>query len=99
MKFDKNYFEANLIVGTQIKLGKNYADEHGFEDGEIIELVDGDFEYDNGLYTTNKTAPAIWNPDADEFDSIYHLFGNDFENWMDCEILTNNQPLDNGTID
>lgn len=83
-----------LIVGATIKIGKQYADEcGGFQAGQIITLVQGYFERYNGLYDTTETAPSIWNEKAKEFDSIYHLFGNNLENWYDCEIVKSN---DNG---
>ena len=79
--------ELKLEVGTKIKIGEKYANEHGFEPNEIIELVKGYFDEDNGLYCYTSTAPAIWNEDQKEFDSIFHLFGNDLENFMDCEVV------------
>jgi hypothetical protein len=79
--------EEKLIVGAKIKLGKIYADEHFSTEGEIIELIEGHFEYDNGLYTEDQTAPAIWDEKQKDFNSIYHLFGNDLEYFADCEIL------------
>lgn len=81
------YFEENLIVGVKIKIGKEYAKENGFTEGEIIELIEGHFEYDNGLYTEDQTAPSIWDEKQKDFESIYHLFGNNFEWWMDNEIM------------
>lgn len=76
-----------LVVGAKIKIGKQYADKvGGLDKGEIITLVEGHFEYDNGLYTEDQTAPAIWN--GDDFDSIYHLFGNNLEDFMDCEVVS-----------
>lgn len=81
--------EQQLTVGTQIKIGAEYAVGRGFEAGEIITLVQGYFEYDNGLYTEEQTAPAIWDEKTQEFDSIYHLFGNDLDDFMDCEIINN----------
>lgn len=87
---DKEGLKAKLIIGTKIKIGKRYAKEiGGFKPGEIIELIEGTFDYENGLYCTTETAPSIWNEDEKDFDSIYHLFGNEFENFMDCKILTN----------
>lgn len=77
-----------LVVGTKIKIGKQYAEFHGVEPEEIIELVEGYFDEDNGLYCYTSTAPAVWNEVEQEFDSIYHLFGNDLENFMDCEIIS-----------
>ena len=79
--------EEKLIVGAKIKIGKESSLEQSIPEGEIITLVDGDFEYDNGLYTENQSCPAIWNESANEFDSIYHLFGNHLENFLDSEIL------------
>lgn len=76
-----------LTVGTKIKIGKEYADNFGYEEGQIIELVEGYFDYENGLYTETQTCPAVFNESQNDFDSIYHLFGNDMEHWMDCEIV------------
>ena len=83
----KEQFEEKLVVGTKIKIGRKYADEQGFEEGEIITLIEGEFENDNGLYTNMEYAPSVWNEYGEEFDSIYHLFGNDFENFLDCTIV------------
>jgi len=78
----------DLEIGTKIKIGVEYAKEHAlFEAGEIIELIKGTFDEDNGLYTYESHAPAIWSDYEDDFESIYHLFGNDLENFMDCEII------------
>jgi hypothetical protein len=79
--------EEKLIVGAKIKIGKAYAEEHGFDEGEIITLVEGYFEHDNGLYTETHSCPAIWDEENGEFDSIYHLFGNDLEDFLDNEII------------
>lgn len=78
-----------LVVGAQIKLGKEYcANHHGCTDGEIITLVEGEFDYDNGLYMETQRCPSAWNELAKEFDSVYHLFENDLSGFMDCEIVT-----------
>lgn len=79
--------EEKLVVGAKIKIGKLYAEEFGFDEGQIIELVQGYFEHDNGLYTETQMAPAIWVEDQKEYDSIYHLFGNNLENFLDCEVI------------
>ena len=76
-----------LKIGTKIKIGDKYAEENGWGKNETIELVEGYFDEDNGLYCYTSTAPSIWNPEQDEFDSIYHLFGNDLDGFMDCTIL------------
>jgi hypothetical protein len=83
----KEELEDRLIVGVKIRIGKEYADySQSFKEGDIIELIEGYFEYENGLYTEEQKCPSI--PSGhDDFDSIYHLFGNDLENFKDCEIL------------
>ncbi len=83
----KTELEQKLVVGTKIKFGEKFAEENGYKSGDIIELVDGTFEHDNGLYTEWQHSPSIWNEEQKEFDSIYHLFGNDLEDFMDCEII------------
>lgn len=93
----KKNIEPLLVVGAQIKIGRQYAKEvGGFKAGEVITLIEGHFEYDNGLYDQFTTSPSVWNKDAKEFDSIYHLFGNDLEDWYDCKIVNQN---DNGQQD
>jgi hypothetical protein len=77
----------DLQVGTKIKIGKKYAEKFYFKSGEIIELVEGSFDEYNGLYCYTSHAPAIFNEKQNEYDSIYHLFGNDLEDFMDCEII------------
>jgi hypothetical protein len=82
--------EEKLVVGAKVKLGKNYCEHAGCikDEGVVIELIEGHFEYDNGLYTEDQVAPAIYNETSKDFDSIFHLFGNDFEYFLDCEILS-----------
>lgn len=77
-----------LIVGTKIKIGKEYSILSDFNEGDIIELIEGSFDND---FVSDVRCPAIWNDKKKDFDSIYHLFGNYFESFMDCEILTNNK--------
>jgi len=79
--------EIKLEIGTKIKIGKKYAQEFGFKSGDIVELVEGHFDEDNGLYTHTSTAPSLWDEEANEFNSIYHLFGNDLEYFMDCMVI------------
>lgn len=79
--------ESKLIVGTKIRIGEQYAQKiGGYIAGDVIELVEGYFDYDNGLYCETQTAPAVWCEAQHDYDSIYHLFGNDLENFMDCKI-------------
>lgn len=77
-----------LVVGTQIELGKEYCNNsHRFSPGQIITLIEGWFEYENGLYTEDQSAPSIFDQEGREFDSIYHLFGNNLENFADCKVV------------
>ena len=88
MKFKENYdIEGKLKVGSKIKLGKKYCDGGGFKYGEIIELEMGVFEHENGLYCEDVECLAWYDEEHGEWESIYHLFGNQFEQWMDCEIV------------
>ena len=81
--------EKKLTVGTKIKLGPKFCEyaNNAFKPGKIIELLEGFFDFENGLYTETQTAPSIWNKDMREFDSIYHLFENDLSGFLDCEII------------
>lgn len=80
--------ESRLVVGARVRIGEAYAKEHpNCKAGDIITLVRGEFEHENGLYTEHVSVPSIWDTDSREFDSIYHLFGNDLSGFMDCEVL------------
>lgn len=80
--------EDKLIVGASVKIGKESAEKTGYNEGDILTLVEGHFEYDNGLYTEDQTAPSVWCDVQKDWDSIYHIFGNDLEYFLDSEILT-----------
>ena len=80
--------EDKLIIGVRIKLGPKYCKNRCTEPGTIITLVEGEFDYDNGLYSSTITSPSIWDEQTKEYDSIFHLFGNDLEDFEDCEIIT-----------
>jgi hypothetical protein len=82
--------EGKLKVGAKIRLGEKFCEGNGCSAGEIIELVEGTFEHENGLYTEYLTAPAVWCDVQRDFESIYHMFGNDLEDFADCEILEAN---------
>jgi len=78
---------VSLSVGDKIKIGPECSSECGLAAGSVITLIEGEFEYYNGLYDTIQIAPAIWNDTKREFDSIYHLFGNDLDGFLDSEII------------
>jgi len=82
-----NYeLEEKLIIGAKIKIGKEYAEyTQNFKEAEIIELIEGSFDEDNGLYCYTSYAPAVFV--EHDFESIYHLFGNNLEDFKDCEII------------
>jgi len=82
--------EDQLIVGAKIQLGHAFCGDGDFVAGEIITLVEGEFEHENGLYTEIQTAPAIWCERRKEFDSIYHLFGNELDEFFDCKVIAPN---------
>lgn len=79
----------NIERGDSIKFGKQWCKEHGNEDfvGKTIKLTPQYFEEDNGLYTYYSECPGIYNEEDEEAESIYHLFGNNFENFLDCELI------------
>ena len=82
--------KSELKKGTKIKLGVEYCnfmgEELSFKQGDTIELVEGYFEEYNGLYSYESKCPSILV--NGEFESIYHLFGNELEYFKDCEIVT-----------
>ncbi len=75
--------------GDKIKFGKKWCEEMGEEHllGKTIMLTPQIFEYDNGLYSEEQECPGIYNKEAQESDSIYHLFGNNLESFYDCELI------------
>jgi hypothetical protein len=92
----KKELENKLIIGTKIKIGKECAEETGLNEADILELVEGHFEYDNGLYTEGQTAPSVWDDKSKDWDSIYHLFGNDLNMFLDSKILGEKIPVSDG---
>jgi len=85
LKTTKEYLEKELISGAKIKIGKKYSKEHGFEEGQIITLELLPFEWQSDYGVGFEYCPGL--SKVIENDSIYHLFGNDFEWWMDNEII------------
>ena len=58
----KPMLSAALIVGAKIKIGEQYAKRFPsfFEAGQVMELVEGWFEHDNGLYVEDRSCPSWW---------------------------------------
>jgi hypothetical protein len=79
----------NIERGDSIKFGEQWCKEHGSEDliGKTIKLTPQYFEEDNGIYTYESECPGIYDESDDEAHSIYHLFGNDLSNILDCELI------------
>ena len=79
----------NLKSGDKIKFGIIYCNKEGRKDllNKTIMLTPQYFEYDNGLYTEDQECPGIHNEAEGEPESIYHLFGNHFEWFYDCQII------------
>jgi len=72
--------QMELNIGDKIKIGPKYAEKWGWKKGEVIELIPG-------LYCQTQTAPSVWDDELKDSFSIFHLFGNDLEDFMDCELL------------
>lgn len=79
----------NFENGDSIKFGEQYCKKYGLEylTGETVMMTPQYFEEDNGLYTYTSECAGIYNNRNEEADSIYHLFGNNFEYFMDCELI------------
>ena len=78
-----------LKSGDKIKFGKKYCRKTGRKDllGKSIMLTPQYFDEYNGLYCYQSECPGIWNESENEADSIYHLFGNSLEDFLDCELI------------
>ena len=79
----------NIERGDSIKFGEQYCKEYSREDlvGKTVKLTPQYFEDDNGLYSYTTECPGIYDEENEEAESIYHLFGNHFENFMDCKLI------------
>lgn len=82
--------------GDSITFGEKWCIEHYRENlkGKTIKLEPQYFECDNGLYVYETVCPGIpaeLNDYTNEADSIFHLFGNKFERFMDCILIKGNK--------
>ncbi|MCP1306412.1 hypothetical protein [Paenibacillus tyrfis] len=75
--------------GDSVKFGQEWCKEHRCEhlSGKTIMMTPQWFEYDDDFGGGYQECPGMIVEDGQEPDSIYHLFGNDFENFMDCEHI------------
>lgn len=76
-------------VGDSIKFGKQYCEQYGLEEliGKTVMMTPQYFEEDNGLYVYTSECAGMYSEIDEEAESIYHLFGNSFEHFMDCELI------------
>jgi len=72
----KEQLKEELVLGTKINIGKEYSKYYFFEEGEVILLEKGD----DGI-------PSFYNESDDTFYSIYHFFGDNLENFLDCKVV------------
>lgn len=76
--------------GDSILFGEAWCKENNRQDlmGKTVKLTPQYFDEDNGLYAYESECPGIcMDEEGDEAESIYHLFGNKFEGFMDCQLI------------
>lgn len=80
---------VDFEYGDSIKFGEKYCKKYGCEDliAKTIMMTPQYFEEDNGLYVYTSECAGIYDEEKEEAESIYHLFGNNFEYFMDCELI------------
>lgn len=85
----KEVVKMNIERGDSITFGAEWCKEHHREElmGRTVKLTPQYFEDDNGLYCYEREYPGVRDEESEESDSIYHLFGNEFERFMDCELI------------
>lgn len=81
--------KINFERGDSVKFGMKWCKEHRSKHliGKVVMMTPPWFECDNGLYCEDQECPGMMEEGSNEPDSIYHLFGNNFENFMDCELI------------
>lgn len=76
--------------GDSIVFGPTWCIANNRDDlkGKTVKLEPQWFECDNGLYVYHQVCAGLPAIDEDEIpDSIYHLFGNDLESFLDCTLI------------
>lgn len=81
--------KVNFERGDSVKFGEKWCKENRCEHliGETIMMTPQWFDYDDDLGGGMEECPGMIMEDGEEPESIYHLFGNNFENFMDCEHI------------
>ncbi len=79
-----------INIGDKITFGHIYCQKTNRKEllNKTIMITPQTFESYNGLYTYDQECPGICLKDYGEPDSIYHLFGNDLEEFYDCILIT-----------
>lgn len=79
----------NIERGDSVVFGELWCLSNGRKDliNKTIKLTPEWFEDDNGLFSYYTECPGIYDKVSEESESIYHLFGNDFEYFMDCKLI------------
>lgn len=78
--------KINFERGDSVKFGEKWCVEHNSEHliGKTIMMTPQWFDYDDDLGGGVTECPGMLEEGSNDPDSIYHLFGNNFENFMDC---------------
>jgi hypothetical protein len=82
-------YAMKIERGDSVKFGKKWCKNNRRKDlvNKVVRFTPQWFETDNGLYCDDIECPGIWDEVNDEAESIFHLFGNHFEKFMDCELF------------
>lgn len=82
-----------IEYGDSVKFGVEWCNKYGSKNllNKTIMMTPQYFEEDNGLYSYESECPGIWDEKSQEADSIYHLFGNHFEWFSDCQLIKGTQ--------
>lgn len=80
---------VDFVRGDSVKFGEKWCKAHNSEHliGKTVLMTPQWFEYDDDLGGGTSECPGMFEEGSDESDSIYHLFGNNFEDFMDCELI------------
>jgi hypothetical protein len=75
--------------GDSVKFGEKWCNEHNCDHliGKTVMMTPQWFDYDDDHGGGVDECPGMVVIDGEDPQSIFHLFGNDFENFMDCEHI------------
>lgn len=75
-----------IEINDVIRIGKEASKVLGLEEGEKIE-VDHWYEVVNCEDSVIKKVPEIWDDKFEEYKTVEEFFGENCENFLDCEIV------------